>query len=87
MNITLDRQSQPGLEAFESAVRKLPEVMECYLKVTGEHDYLLRLVGRISPISSACTISKYRRGCRASHACTRKLAMRTVTRSVSLPER
>ena len=43
VNITLDRQSQAGLEAFESAVRKIPEVMECYL-MTGEHDYLLRLV-------------------------------------------
>src|ERR1700753_1366059 len=43
VNITLDRQSQSGLEAFETAVRKVPEVMECYL-MTGEHDYLLRLV-------------------------------------------
>src|SRR6478609_142249 len=43
VNITLDRQSQAGLEAFEAAVRKIPEVMECYL-MTGEHDYFLRLV-------------------------------------------
>src|SRR5256714_12663875 len=43
VSIALDRQSQAGLEAFESAVRKVPEVMECYL-MTGEHDYLLRLV-------------------------------------------
>jgi len=43
VSITLDRQSQSGLEAFETAVRKVPEVMECYL-MTGEHDYLLRLV-------------------------------------------
>jgi Lrp/AsnC family leucine-responsive transcriptional regulator len=43
VNITLDRQAQPGLEAFETAVRKLPEVMECYL-MTGEYDYLIRLV-------------------------------------------
>ena len=43
VSITLDRQSQSGLEAFENAVRKVPEVMECYL-MTGEHDYLLRLV-------------------------------------------
>src|ERR1700674_795026 len=44
VSITLDRQSQSGLEAFENAVRKVPEVMECYL-MTGEHDYLLRLGG------------------------------------------
>jgi Lrp/AsnC family leucine-responsive transcriptional regulator len=43
VNITLDRQSQSGLEAFESEVRRIPEVMECYL-MTGEHDYFLRLV-------------------------------------------
>ena len=43
VNITLDRQSQAGLEAFESAVRKVPEVMECYL-MTGAFDYMLRVV-------------------------------------------
>src|SRR6202012_5704459 len=43
VSITLDRQSQPGLDAFENAVRRIPEVMECSL-MTGEYDYLLRLV-------------------------------------------
>ena len=43
VSITLDRQSQSGLTAFEAAVRKIPQVMECYL-MTGEHDYLLRVV-------------------------------------------
>ena len=43
VSITLDRQSQSGLTAFESAVREIPEVMECYL-MTGDHDYLLRIV-------------------------------------------
>ena len=43
VSITLDRQSQSGLEAFESAVRKLPEVMECYL-MTGDYDYVVRVV-------------------------------------------
>jgi len=43
VTITLDRQHQSGLDAFEAAVRKIPEVMECYL-MTGEHDYFLRLV-------------------------------------------
>lgn len=43
VNITLDRQQQAGLEAFETAVRKVPEVMECYL-MTGDYDYLLRVV-------------------------------------------
>src|SRR6202451_4824877 len=43
VNITLDRQSQAGLEAFESAVRRIPEVVECYL-MTGGQECLLRLV-------------------------------------------
>jgi Lrp/AsnC family leucine-responsive transcriptional regulator len=43
VSITLDRQHQSGLDAFEAAVRKLPEVMECYL-MTGDYDYLLRIV-------------------------------------------
>ncbi len=43
VNITLDRQDQTDLSGFEQAVRKIPEVMECYL-MTGDFDYLLRVV-------------------------------------------
>lgn len=43
--ITLVSQKQQDLDAFEEAVRKVPEIMECYL-VTGEYDYLLRVVVR-----------------------------------------
>jgi DNA-binding Lrp family transcriptional regulator len=43
MNITLQSQEQHDLEAFEAAVQKVPEVMECYL-MTGDFDYLLRVV-------------------------------------------
>jgi Lrp/AsnC family leucine-responsive transcriptional regulator len=43
VNITLERQEQAHLHAFEEAVRKVPEVMECYL-MSGEYDYLLRVV-------------------------------------------
>jgi Lrp/AsnC family transcriptional regulator, leucine-responsive regulatory protein len=43
VNITLERQEQANLRAFEEAVRKVPEVMECYL-MSGEYDYLLRVV-------------------------------------------
>jgi DNA-binding Lrp family transcriptional regulator len=43
VNITLDRQEQTDLHAFETAVRKIPEVMECYL-MTGDFDYLIRVV-------------------------------------------
>ena len=43
VNITLERQEQAYLHAFEEAARNVPEVMECYL-MSGEYDYLLRLV-------------------------------------------
>ena len=43
VSITLNRQEQADLAAFEDAVRAVPEVMECYL-MTGQQDYLLRVV-------------------------------------------
>lgn len=43
VSITLQREEQGDLDAFEAAVQRIPEVMECYL-MTGEFDYLLRLV-------------------------------------------
>jgi len=43
VNITLERQEQAHLREFEQAVRRVPEVMECYL-MSGEYDYLLRVV-------------------------------------------
>ena len=42
VSITLNRQEQADLAAFEEAVRRVPEVMECYL-MTGDADYLLRV--------------------------------------------
>jgi Lrp/AsnC family transcriptional regulator, leucine-responsive regulatory protein len=85
VNITLDRQSQSGLEAFESEVRKIPEVMECYL-MTGEHDYFLRLV-----VADLADFERVH-----SHHLTRlpsvarvqsSFAMRTVTRTTAIPLR
>jgi len=43
IQVTLEKQIEPALEAFERAVRARPEVMECYL-MTGDADYLLRVV-------------------------------------------
>jgi DNA-binding Lrp family transcriptional regulator len=43
VNITLEHSDLADLSAFEIAVQNMPEVMECYL-MTGEYDYLLRLV-------------------------------------------
>jgi len=43
VNITLDRQDETDLRKFEDAVRKIPEVMECYL-MTGDYDFFVRVV-------------------------------------------
>ena len=43
VSITLNRQEQADLAAFEAAVQGVPEVMECYL-MTGAQDYLVRVV-------------------------------------------
>ena len=43
VSVKLERQREESLERFESAVRRCPEVVECYL-MTGQRDYLLRVV-------------------------------------------
>ena len=43
VRITLTSQQQDDLRRFESAVRDVPEVMECYL-MSGDADYLLRVI-------------------------------------------
>lgn len=43
VSIKLERQREDALDAFAAAVRRWPEVLECYL-MTGQRDYLLRVV-------------------------------------------
>ena len=43
IQVSLEKQARKSLEAFESAIRQRPEVMECYL-MSGDADYLLRVV-------------------------------------------
>lgn len=43
--VTLDNQRQETMAAFERAVARCPEVEDCHL-MTGESDYLLRIVVR-----------------------------------------
>ena len=85
VSITLDRQSQPGLEAFEAAVRKIPQVMECYL-MTGEHDYLLRVV--VADLADFERIhSQHLTRLPSVVRVQSSFAMRTVTRATELPVR
>lgn len=43
VSVSLERQVEATLESFESSIKELPEVLECYL-MTGYSDYLLRVV-------------------------------------------
>ncbi|NOG73291.1 Lrp/AsnC family transcriptional regulator [Roseicella sp. DB1501] len=45
VQITLERQTDASMQGFETAVRRCPEVRECYL-MTGMSDYLLRVEAR-----------------------------------------
>ncbi|MEM9533400.1 MAG: Lrp/AsnC family transcriptional regulator, partial [Pseudomonadota bacterium] len=45
VHIVLQREEGDELAAFEAAVQEVPEVMECFL-MTGEFDYLLRVVAK-----------------------------------------
>jgi DNA-binding Lrp family transcriptional regulator len=42
VEIVLDRQTSESMTRFENAVRKVPEVRECYL-MSGNSDYFLRV--------------------------------------------
>ena len=85
VQIGLQREEERELAAFEAAVRDIPEVMECYL-MTGEFDYLLRLV--VSDMADFERIHK--------ESLTRlpgvarvnsSVAIRTVQRKTALPLR
>lgn len=44
-SIKLERQREEELERFNTAISRWPEVVDCYL-MTGQRDYLLRIVVR-----------------------------------------
>jgi Lrp/AsnC family transcriptional regulator, leucine-responsive regulatory protein len=45
VEVSLAAQSESTLEKFETAVQRVPEVLECHL-MSGQFDYLLRVVAR-----------------------------------------
>jgi DNA-binding Lrp family transcriptional regulator len=45
IHVSMQLHKAEAVEAFAAAVQKLPEVLECF-QVTGEYDYLLKVVFR-----------------------------------------
>ncbi|MGH8227180.1 MAG: Lrp/AsnC family transcriptional regulator [Steroidobacteraceae bacterium] len=85
VSITLDRQDQVDLQAFEDAVRRIPGVMECYL-MTGDFDYLVRVAVADTADFERMHSQELTRlpGVARVHS---SFALRTVTRSSVLPIR
>ena len=48
VRVSLEKQQEEKLGAFETAVAKVPEVMECYL-MGGDVDYMIRVVVSDAP--------------------------------------
>ncbi len=48
IQVRLEKQVERALDAFEAAIQRYPEVMECYL-MSGDSDYLIRVVVRDVP--------------------------------------
>jgi Lrp/AsnC family transcriptional regulator, leucine-responsive regulatory protein len=85
MSVSLTTQVEKALQAFERAAAERPEVMECYL-MTGEHDYLLRLV--VTDMADFERVHNQHLTRLPSVARVHSsFAMRTVTRAASLPLR
>lgn len=43
VNLNIDREQFKQVRAFEQAIRKFPEILECYA-ISGDFDYLLKVV-------------------------------------------
>ena len=85
VSITLNRQEQADLRAFEEAVRRVPEVMECYL-MTGQQDYLLRVVVS-DPADFERLHSQHLTRLPGVARVQSSFALRTVRKSTELPMR
>jgi DNA-binding Lrp family transcriptional regulator len=85
VSITLNRQDQTDLSAFEEAVRRVPEVMECYL-MTGPQDYLLRVVVS-DPSDFERVHSQHLTRLPGVARVQSSFALRTVRKSAELPVR
>ena len=85
VSLTLNRQDQADLSAFEEAVKNVPEVMECYL-MTGPYDYLLRVVVS-DPGDFERLHSQYLTRLPGVARVQSSFALRTVRKSSELPLR
>ena len=83
VEITLSGQADDVLEAFEKAVARVPDVLECHL-MAGSYDYLLKVVARDSEDFAQIHRRHLARlpGVAQMHS---SFALRTVFKTTALP--
>ncbi|KAJ54867.1 AsnC family transcriptional regulator [Actibacterium mucosum KCTC 23349] len=83
VEITLSGQADEVLEAFEKAVARVPDVLECHL-IAGQYDYLLKVVARDSEDFAQIHRRHLARlpGVAQMHS---SFALRTVFKTTALP--
>ena len=82
-HVILERHGKSQSDAFESAATALPEVMDCY-SVSGEADYLLRIVAPDLPAFSELMMKQVLRLPGIAQVKTH-IALQTVKQSHVLP--
>ncbi len=83
VSIRLERQVEQNLERFAAAVSAWPEVVDCYL-MTGQRDYLMRIVSRDLQAYDHFLTTKLAR-LEGIASIETSLALRQVKRSEVLP--
>ena len=85
VSIKLERQREDELDRFSQAVARWPEVVDCYL-MTGQRDYLMRIVVRDLPAYEQFLKSKLTR-LEGVASIETSFALGQVKRSETLPLR
>ncbi len=83
VEITLSSQADEVLSAFEKAVARIPEVLECYL-MTGSADYLLKVVAPDTE-GFAMLHRKHLASLPGVGQMKSSIALRTVCKTTALP--
>jgi len=83
VEITLSSQADEVLSAFEKAVGRIPEVLECYL-MTGTADYLLKVVAPDTE-GFAVVHRKHLASLPGVGQMKSSIALRTVSKTTALP--
>jgi DNA-binding Lrp family transcriptional regulator len=82
-HVVLERHGKSQSDAFESAASALPEVMDCF-SVSGDADYLLRLVAQDLPAFSELMMKRVLRLPGVAHIKT-NIALQKVKQTHVLP--